>query len=224
MRFKIASVDSMIVYFGDVISEDVSKKVTNAYFELKNNPLDGVLELIPSFSSLLIKYDIFLYSFDRLENILRKRFENLKDVKLKSTLKEVKAYYGLEVGLDLQILSKELRLDVEEIIDLHVKPIYQVYAVGFLPAFAYMGQTDKKITSKRLKNPRKVVPKGSIGIADNQTAIYPQESPGGWNIIGRCPSELFSPNYEGLSYLKMGDRVKFKPISKDEFLSLGGQL
>ncbi len=224
MRFKTASVDSVIIYFGDVISEDISSKVRNAYFSLKDEPLKGVYEVVPSFSSLLVKYDILTYSQEQIEKILIKRFENLKDVKLNSTLVEIPAFYSTQTGLDLQDLSHKLSLSIEEIISLHVKQEYFVYAVGFLPAFAYLGETDKRIFCKRLENPRKQIPKGSIGIADSQTAVYPEESPGGWNIIGRCPIELFSEKYDGLSYLKMGDRVKFKPINKDEFLNLGGKL
>lgn len=130
----------------------------------------------------------------------------------------------MSVGLELEAISASKNLSVEEIIALHVEKDYFVYAIGFAPGFPYMGDVDSRIASPRLANPRAKVPKGSVAIADRQTAIYPKQSPGGWNILGRTPIEMFSRSYDGLSYLRVGDKVNFEPISKEKFLKLGGVL
>ena len=121
-------------------------------------------------------------------------------------------------------MSLKTNLSIEEIIEIHSSKSYDVYAIGFSPGFAFLASVDKKIAIPRLSSPRKSIPKGSVAIADTQTAVYPQQSPGGWNIIGRTAMELFDKNLEKLSPLSVGYKVKFNPISKEEFLSQGGIL
>ncbi len=130
----------------------------------------------------------------------------------------------MEVGLDLEDMSTKTDLSIQEIIDIHSNKLYDVYAIGFLPGFAYLASVDKRIAMPRLSSPRKQIPKGSVSIADTQTAVYPQASPGGWNIIGRTALELFDKNLDSLSPLSVGNKVKFNAISKEEFLSQGGVL
>lgn len=133
-------------------------------------------------------------------------------------------YYDESVGLDLADMAKDKRMSTQDIIDIHSQQEYFVYAIGFAPGFPYMGEVDESIATPRLANPRAKVPKGSVGIADRQTAVYPRQSPGGWNIIGRTPIEMFDTSYEGFSYFRVGDKVKFMPISQDEFIKQGGEL
>ncbi|WP_458700476.1 5-oxoprolinase subunit PxpB [Sulfurospirillum sp. 1307] len=222
MRFEVASVDSLIIYFGDKIGEDVASSVRGAFFTLKK--LDMFVELIPSYTSLLIKYDFIKYSFDEIKELILKELENSSQEIIESRNITLPVYYGIEVGLDLEDMSKQKGLSIEEIIQIHTKKEYFVYAIGFAPGFPYMGEVDKLIATPRLANPRAKVPKGSVGIADTQTAVYPRVSPGGWNIIGRTPIEMFDKSYDGFSYFKVGDKVTFKSIDKEEFLSLGGEL
>lgn len=222
MNIKIASVDSVILYFGENIDLKTASKVRFAYKSLKENPIKGIQEIIPAYVSLLVKYDIFMFSFDEISNLLKER---LKDIKTENEtigkLIEIPTLYSEEVGFDF---DKFTNLSQDEVINLHTSKEYFVYAVGFLPGFAYMGAVDFRLKTPRLQTPRAKVPKGSVGIADTQTAIYPRLSPGGWNIIGRVALELFSEEFDGFSFLKVGDRVKFKSVCKDEFLSLGGIL
>jgi len=131
-------------------------------------------------------------------------------------------YYSEEVGFDLDRISKLSNLSIKEVIELHSSTTYRVYTIGFLPGFAYLGEVDTKIATPRLDTPRTKIPKGSLGIADNQSAIYPIQSPGGWNIVGRTYLDMFDKNLDGFSYLSIGDRVKFRAISRDEFLKNGG--
>ena len=133
-------------------------------------------------------------------------------------------YYGDECALDIQQLAADKNLSTEDIINIHLNGRYQVYTIGFAPGFAYLGEVDARIASPRLTTPRAQVPKGSVGIADRQTAIYPAVSPGGWNIIGNCPIQMFNPNAQPCMPLATGDSVRFRRIERDEFLALGGQL
>ncbi len=226
MKFAVASVDSLIIYFGDKIGFVEAKDVRKAFYALKEAKLPGITELIPSYASLMISYDFLNFSYEQIcKNIkedLEQSEEFYKEVLTRSMVLPV--YYGTDVGLDLQSLAKVKNLSIQEVIDIHSSREYFVYAIGFAPGFPYMGEVDETIALPRLANPRVKVPKGSVGIADNQTAVYPRVSPGGWNIIGRTPIEMFDTSYEGFSYLKVGDKVRFEPISKEEFLSQGGEL
>ena len=222
MTIKIVGVDSLIIYFENKIDEGVAKRVKSAYFSLKNLNIDGVVEIIPSYTSIFISYDIFKYDFYTLKNLIEKNI----NLDFKTTFEEkiitIDVYYGLEVGFDLQRISEEKKLSINEIIEIHSNKLYDVYTIGFLPAFAYLAFVDERISTPRLQTPRKNVPKGSVAMANNQTAIYPQNSPGGWNIIGKTAVELFDKNKENLSLINMGDKIKFNPISKEEFLLQGG--
>jgi len=224
-RYQIASESSVILYFGESIDPLISKEVQRAYRALKNAGNNAFFEIIPSYASLMVSYDVMQYDFDGV----CKQIESILHAAPKIDTKEQKivtipVYYGVEVGLDLELLAQEKNLSVEAIIDLHVKEIYGVYAIGFAPGFAYLGQINEALATSRLASPRKAVPKGSVSIADRQTAVYPTKSPGGWKILGRTPTAMFDATYQGLSLVHVGDLVRFKSISKSEFLNLGGEL
>ena len=222
MIFKIASVDSLVIYFGNEISEDIASIVQKAYFSLKNLNIEGIREIIPSYTSIYILYDIFKYDYSSFVEILKNNIDlDYQDNSVKEII-NIDVYYGEEVGLDLNDMSLKTNLSIEEIIRIHSSKSYDVYAIGFSPGFAFLASVDKKIAIPRLSSPRKSIPKGSVAIADTQTAVYPQQSPGGWNIIGRTAMELFDKNLEKLSPLSVGYKVKFNPISKEIFLSQGG--
>ena len=222
MIFKIASVDSLIIYFGDKIDEKIALNVKKAYHCIKDLKLEGIVEIIPSYTSIFISFDIFKYDFYSLKSELEKKI----DLSLEDTTEEkivtIDVYYGTDVGLDLEDMSIKTKLSIEEIIKIHSQKLYDVYAIGFLPGFAYLASVDERIALPRLATPRKQIPKGSVAIANTQTAVYPEQSPGGWNIVGRTAMELFDKNLEQLSPLSVGNKVKFNPISKEEFLNQGG--
>jgi len=224
--FSVASVDSVIIYFGQKIGESVAKEVRQSFYTLKNAKLKHITEIVPSYTSIMVSYDFLNVSYKQICKEIDDALDNADEFSNTITTRSVSipVYYGLEVGLDLEELSKIKERSVEEIISLHVNKEYFVYAIGFSPGFPYMGEVDPVLATPRLANPRAKVPKGSVGIADNQTAIYPQPSPAGWQILGRTPIEMFDTTREGFSYLKVGDKVKFRPIEKEEFLELGGEL
>ena len=224
MIFKIASVDSLIIYFGEEINQDISSKVRNAFSSIKELNDEALIEVIPSYSSIFITFDIFKYDYNSLKQKLISIINLDETFEKNEEIITIDVYYGSEVGFDLEYISNSSNLSIDEIIQLHSNKLYDVYAIGFLPGFAYLGNVDKKIAMPRLSSPRKVIPKGSVAIADRQTAVYPQNSPGGWNIIGKTAMQLFDKNLQTLSPLSMGKKIKFNSISKEEFLKQGGVL
>lgn len=224
MKFCLSSVDSLIIYFGDIIDSEIFSKVKMAYISLKKQNIDGLVEIIPSYTSIFIQFDIFKYDYESLKKLLKNSINYDFSDNLEEKIINIDVYYGLEVGLDLERIAFEKSLTIEEIIEIHSNKIYDVYAIGFLPAFAYLASVDERIFISRLQTPRKEIPKGSVAIANNQTAVYPQNSPGGWNIIGKTAFEVFDKNLENLSIFEVGNKIKFNSISKKEFLSQGGVL
>ncbi len=220
MQFKIASVDAFIINFSKEISLETSHKVKFYFEEVKQ--LKGIVDLVPSYTTLLITFDIFETSFDDLKAaILKIVYENSSAI-LNNKRIIVPVFYDLEVGYDLERIANYHNISIKEVISYHTSLEYNVFAIGFAPGFAYLGEVSENIAMARLSSPRKLVPKGSVAIADKQTAIYPEDSPGGWNIIGRTPFKMFDKKLESLSPVSMGDTIIFKSVGKQEFLDLGG--
>lgn len=225
MDIQVVSVDSLIIYFGNTISKDTNLKVKNAYTHLKNLNNSSIIELIPSYTSLLVTYDIFKYDHSSIQKYLQDELsQDISHEKTEQKLITIDVYYGQEVGLDLKRVADVHNLSIDEVIKIHSKKTYDVYTIGFLPAFAYLGEVEKSIQTPRLKSPRKKISKNSVAIADAQTAVYPIDSPGGWNIIGKTAFNLFDKTHENLTPLDINTKIKFNPISKEKFLAQGGQL
>ena len=226
IEIRLASVDSIIIYFGDEISKDVSQKVKLAYLCIRGLNNKAFIEIIPSYTSILIKYDIFKYSFDSIKDYLNKNLSKMNEQLFENSSKliNIDVYYSVDVGLDLQRIANNANIKIDELIKIHSSKIYDVYAIGFLPGFAYLASVDEKISTPRLETPRKKIPKGSVAIANSQTAVYPCDSPGGWNIIGRTNFEFFDKSLENLSPVNINSKIKFNPISKDEFIKQGGTI
>ena len=202
MTIKIASVDSVIIYFEQLISEKVLDEVQHTYQLLKE--LDHIIDITPSYCSILVIYDIFKYDYQSIKETITKKCSqpvgsvsadaiNNKLIKIPTNYKE---------HLDLERVAKHNNLSITEVIKLHTQTTYRVYAIGFMVGFAYLASVDKQIATPRLESPRKKVPKGSVAIADTQTAIYPQDSAGGWNVIGVT-------EFCGFEEFEVGDKVQF---------------
>ena len=223
VTFTTASENALIMYFGSAIDPWISSEVQKAYQKLLHAACEDFIEIIPSYASLLVQFNVLTMDFSlaraKIEEIIA-----LKGIAVATKPKKIviPTYYGTEVGLDLETLSTEKQLSVEEIIDLHVQRLYQVYAIGFAPGFAYLGELDPILKTPRLDAPRRAVPRGSVAIADRQTAVYPKQSPGGWKILGKTPLAMFDATYTGLSLLHVGDSVQFKQITKRSFIRMGG--
>ena len=223
IEYKIASADSIIVYFADSISKQNASIVQHNYTILKNLKESGFIDLTPSYTSILIHYDFKKYTYiSILEYLKNTLVEETEEKQEEGRLLEIPVYYNEEVGFDLKRVAGLAKIGIQDVIKLHSEMTYSVYSIGFLPGFAYLGEVDAKIATPRLETPRTKIPKGSLGIADNQSAVYPINSPGGWNIVGRTYLDMFDKNLDGFSYLSVGDRVRFKPINRDEFIKNGG--
>ena len=187
--------------------------------------LKEIKDIIPSYHTLTLIYDIELmdapldFANDLIEKFSIQRKTEVATSGLNKII-EVPVCYHENLGIDLTSMSAKLNLSITEIIKIHTENIYQVYCLGFMPGFAYMGDVNTKIQTARHPQPRKNVSAGSVGIAGAQTGIYPMHSPGGWQIIGRTPLKIFDKDPAILSKFKMGDFVKFYPITLSEFESL----
>lgn len=225
MRIEVAGENALIIYFGDKANPETSAKVQHAVSVLEIELADKLIDLVPSYASLLVIYDLFACDHLEIKKYLRELLTQLDQAEQKEgDLVSLPVYYSPESGPDLEMLAQNANLEVDEVIQIHSQQEYRVYAIGFAPGFAYLGEVDPRIAAPRLSTPRQKVPKGAVAIADRQTAVYPAESPGGWNLIGLCPTEMFTPDKTPNMPVKVGDRVTFNPITREEFLALGGRL
>lgn len=191
---------------------------------------DGYLqELVPSYHSLLLVFKNLplANAKQRLEALIGSLKQNSTTPQNTPSLADfsgevhnIPVCYDTQLGLDLTTLAEQKFLSVEEIIQIHSGQTYQVCAIGFAPAFAYLGEVDERIASPRHASPRLSIPAGSVGIADRQTAIYPKASPAGWQILGQTPWDLSLNNPDNLTRFRVGDQVKFEPIGYNEFLAI----
>lgn len=218
-KYLLAGDKAIVVEFGDIIDEDINRKVINLMKSIESSSLiDSIYEMIPTYRSLMIIYNPLKITFNDLINSVKNIECNLKilDKREKNIIK-IPVLYGNDCGPDIDTVAKHNRLSIEDVIRLHSEAEYLVYMLGFTPGFTYLGGMNSKLETPRLDNPRVKIPEGSVGIAGKQTGVYPIESPGGWQLIGRTPIKLYNPKRENPILLKAGDYVKFIPITKDEF-------
>jgi len=224
-RFLPAGDKALVIEFGDSISPEVNKKVRNMFVTIEKSKLDEILEMVPTYRSLLVYHDPLKAKFYELCKKLREFEEKLSDVDLEpARVVEIPTIYGGEYGPDIEFVASYNNLSVDEIIEIHSSRNYLVYMLGFTPGFPYLGGMSEEIATPRLKNPRTKIPAGSVGIAGKQTGIYPIDSPGGWQLIGRTPVKLFDPFAEPPVLLNSGDYVRFVPVDEREYKSILNQV
>jgi KipI family sensor histidine kinase inhibitor len=215
--FRLMGDRSLLVELGDEISPSVNQRVQELFTALDLHPVDGVRELVPSYRSLLVVYDPLNISLANLKRTIRDTYLNLDQNELPEPRTiDIPIVYGGEQGPDLESVAQYHHITPQAVIDYHTRPTYRVYMIGFTPGYPYLGEVPDAIATPRRKTPRILVPKGSVGIAKQQTGIYSVDSPGGWQIIGWTPVNLFDPQAQPPSLLMMGDRVRFQAISAQE--------
>ena len=223
-----------MIHFGQDINEGDFEKVMKAVKALDRVSEDWLIEIVPSYTSLAVFYDpVIVHKQQEEESKLPYELVcmKLEEILLVESsgegknerLIEIPVCYGGELGPDLSFVAQHNQLSEEEVIELHSSGEYLVYMLGFAPGFPYIGGMNQKIATPRRETPRLSIPALSVGIAGEQTGIYPIETPGGWQLIGRTPKELFLPDENPPALLQAGDRISFKPISYEEYLSLGGE-
>lgn len=223
---SIAGENSLILYFGDRPSDAIASQVAQVVDQLRLSIGEVLIDLVPSYASLLVIYNPVISDHHLVRGAMRAALDSLtvSNAQQRGSLVILPVYYSVESGPDLQGLADGAGLSVDEVVAIHQQTEYRVYAIGFAPGFAYLGEVDERIATSRLATPRQKVPRGSVAIADRQTAVYPAQSPGGWNLIGLCPQRMFDPNLTPSMPVQVGDRVRFDAIDKQAFLALGGEL
>lgn len=222
---EFAGENALIVYFKQDTLIEANKKISQLTAMLKLCSDDRIIDLIPSYISLLIIFDPINTDYWAIKRLVALSLSSeQQESTITSKVIDIPVFYSIQTGPELNLIANQAGLSVDEVIHIHQQNIYQVFALGFAPGFAFLGEVDERIATPRLATPRQKVPKGAVGIADRQTAIYPTNSPGGWNLIGLCPLSLFDPSTSPHIPFTVGDKVKFNAVSKQEFIALGGQL
>jgi KipI family sensor histidine kinase inhibitor len=208
----------LLLEFGDEIGREINEKVRRMALAIHAEAIEGIIETISTYRSLLIIYNPVILPMEDLKERLKRMEKGLQQTPLpEPKLTRIPVVYGGIYGPDLEEVAKYLHISPEEVVQLHCSKPYLIYMIGFMPGYPYMGELPQALVTPRLKTPRLLVPKGSVAIAQRQTGIYSMESPGGWQILGRTPVELFHPEKDPPALLQMGDFVQFYQISEKEF-------
>ncbi len=208
----------MAVELGDDISPKTNGAVRDLLAAIEDLALDGITDLVPSYRSILVHYDPLVIDISRLEEELT----TLQAAASSGSVSEprcvlIPVLYGGDAGPDLEHVARYNSLSTEEVVDIHSGTKYLVYMLGFSPGFPYLGGMSERIETPRLDTPRTAIPAGSVGIAEKQTGVYPTETPGGWQLIGRTPLAFFDPSVEPPCLLEPGDFIRFVPIDEGEY-------
>ena len=209
---------SMLIVFGEEISPLINAKIASAVRLMKQQKIEGIVDIIPSFAALLINYNPQVVSY----GTLKKRMQAILSMDLDTQeaakrVFEIPVCYGGEFGPDLENIAQHAGLSCEEVVEIHSSCDYLIYMLGFLPGFCYLGGLDERIHTPRLANPRLSIPAGSVGIGGSQTGIYPMDSPGGWQLMGKTPVRTYDPQREIPILVNAGEYIRFIPISEKEF-------
>jgi inhibitor of KinA len=217
---------AVVVQFGDEIGEDTLRQVSAFAAYLEQHPFEGLMEFVPAYTTVTVYYDPWVLSkkgnlnpYTKATGFLQRMLPHIAvaEEKLKPRLVEIPVCYGGDFGPDLEFVARLNELSPEDVIALHTRENYQVYMIGFAPGFPYLGGMNPKIAAPRRDTPRQDIPAGSVGIAGKQTGIYPIQTPGGWQLIGRTPLSLFDPQRASPSLLQAGDHVRFISITEQEY-------
>ena len=209
---------AFLIKLGNDISIETHRKVRNLFHNLESEEIEGVIELVPSYNEIMILYEPSIISYKDL-------FNKIEDIDFEDTNKLAKSHkiihipvcYDKKYSPDMEIVAQANQISQNEVVKIHSNPEYLVYMLGFTPGFCYLGGMDNSIATPRKENPRQLIEAGSVGIAGAQTGVYPIDSPGGWQIIGKTPLVLFDPKRKPEFLINAGDYIKFYAISEMEF-------
>ena len=216
--FRLVGDRGVIVEYGDEISPEINIKVRTMAMAIAEEKPVGIVEVIPTYRSLLIVYDPLATDLKSLEDALQFMEGRLDQLEIpRPRTVEIPVSYGGDLGPDIEFVAQAHNLTVEDVIRIHSGAVYQIYMIGFTPGFPFLGGLPPELHTPRLETPRPLVPAGSVGIANNQTGVYPIDSPGGWRLIGRTPVSLFNPSKENPFLYRAGDMIKFVRISEEEY-------
>ena len=224
-KILIEGDSSVLIVFGDTISTEINQRITATVKLIKEQRIEGIVDMIPAFASLLINYNPLVISYAslrrRLEKILRMEIRSEATVR---RIFEIPVCYGGAYGPDLEQIADHAGLTPEEVIEIHTSRDYLIYMLGFLPGFCYLGGLDERIHTPRLSSPRIRIPAGSVGIGGSQTGIYPMDSPGGWQLMGMTPVKTYDPQRDVPILVQAGEYIRFVRIDEEEYRAISEQV
>ncbi|MEH7222254.1 5-oxoprolinase subunit PxpB [Bacillus sp. JJ1566] len=218
MSYEILPVGDMAlqIFYKEPTSDALQRQIQHTTKQIEKMKIQGIVELVPAFQSITVYYNPNLTSYKNLTSQVSVICNGISIIE-KTSSKEVIVIPTCYDGEDLENVARGHGLSTDEVISIHSSVDYLVYMIGFLPGFPYLKELPKRLATPRLSSPRLKVPKGAVGIGGDQTGIYPLESPGGWNLIGRTPVPIFDPEKPDPFLLKAGDYLRFTPISVKEY-------
>lgn len=221
IRILTAGDSSLLVEFGKEISPEINRRIAATVQLMREQQIEGVVDVIPAFCSLLVNYDPRVIRYEKM----KQRMEDLVRVDIRTgesvrRIFEIPVVYGGEYGPDLGAIAEHAGLSEEEVVRIHSSRDYLIYMLGFLPGFCYLGGLDERIHTPRLASPRLKIRAGSVGIGGSQTGIYPLDSPGGWQLMGMTPVKTYDPNREVPILVEAGDYIRFVPVDEAEYLRI----
>jgi len=221
VKYLIAGDRALVVEFGDKIEEQVNSKIRSLTVAIQQEGIIGINETIPTYRSLMVIYDPMIMELDELISVIKSIIVKMHELELPGAkVIEIPTLYGGEYGPDIKFVADHNKILIDEVIKIHTDREYLIYMIGFTPGFPYLGGMSDKIEAPRLQKPRTKIPVGSVGIAGKQTGIYPVESPGGWQLIGRTPVKLYDPCRKDPVLLNAGDYIKFISIDENEYKNI----
>ena len=210
VKISTAGDSALLIEFGQEISPEINARITAFVHLLKAQHIEGVQDMIPAFTSLLINYDPRMVNYKTLTKRLQKLLKlDVNEEASASRVFEIPVCYGGEYGPDIENIAKNAGLTEEEVIKIHSSKDYLIYMLGFLPGFSYLGGLDERI---------------HVGIGGSQTGIYPLDSPGGWQLLGLTPVKTYDPERENPILFEAGDYIRFVPVSEEEYLKIKEQV
>ena len=224
VRYLVSGDSAVCVEFGNEISPEINRKIRAFKIALEKEQIEGIVETVPTYRSLLVVYEPETVSFGELTKRFGEVMKHIGSVQIPPpTVVEIPVLYGGEMGPDLEFVAEHNHMTPDEVIRLHTSEEYLIYMLGFIAGFPYLGGMNKKIATPRLKSPRVKIEGGSVGIAGEQTGIYPVASPGGWQLIGRTPVKLYDADREKPVLLEAGQYIKFRPVTEEEYKEIEEQ-
>lgn len=218
VRYLVAGDSAVCVEFGNEISPEINKKIRAFKIAVEKSDIPGIVETVPTYRSLLVHYHPEVIGFKALTEEFDKLMGSLSSIPIPPpTVIEIPVLYGGEMGPDIENVAEHNHKTVEEVIKIHTSEEYLIYMIGFIAGFPYLGGMSKEIATPRLKSPRVKIEGGSVGIAGEQTGIYPVASPGGWQLIGRTPLKLYDADRERPVLLEAGQYIKFAAVTEEEY-------
>lgn len=217
VRFLPCGDQAVTVEWGSTIDEHINRQVHAFARKVEALSHPAITEVVPTYRSATVHYRPEVFSYEELNQLLAPLAQGSAEEAEELPVVEIPVCYGGEYGPDLLEVAQHCSLTPEEVIARHTAPTYRIYMLGFTPGFPYLGGMDPSIAAPRRKEPRIHIPAGSVGIAGEQTGVYPIVSPGGWQLIGRTPLRLFDPQKEQPILLSAGAGIRFVPIDEETF-------